>query len=423
MATVTPNFDFPIPQSTDLVKDGATAIAALGTAIDTDFVDLKGGTTGQVLAKASNTDLDYTWTTPQVGDITAVTAGTGITGGGTGGDVTVSFDQTNFGGGQYAAGKNKLINGDFGIWQRGTSFASPSGTYTADRWLVAISGGSAGTASRQTFTPGTAPVAGYEGQYLMRLASNAGATYLELTQRVEDVRTFAGRTVTLSFWAKATTSVTFTPLFRQSFGSGGSANVDTSGTAQAISSSSWTRYSVSVTLPSLSGKTIGTSSYLGIFLFSSAGTTASNTIDFWGVQLESGVLTPFQTASGGSQQAELTMCQRYFEKSYIQSTAPGNGASASSINRAGVAYSTASWRSQTINYAVVKRTNPSVVYYRTTNIATDSRWGYYTSSWQTSTSTSTAIGNEVGLCADIGGTFTANSGYIVDGEWSADAEL
>jgi hypothetical protein len=325
VATVTPNFDFPIPQSTDLVKDGATAIAALGTAIDTDFVDLKGGTTGQVLAKASNTDLDYTWTTPQVGDITGVTAGTGITGGGTSGDVTVSFDQTNFGGGQYAAGKNKMINGDFGIWQRGTSFASPSGTYTADRWLVAISGGSAGTASQQTFTPATAPVAGYEGQYFMRLASNAGATYLELTQRVEDVRTFAGRTVTLSFWAKATTSVTFTPLFRQSFGSGGSANVDTSGTAQAISSSSWTRYSVSVTLPSLSGKTIGTSSYLGVFLFSSAGTTASNTVDFWGVQLESGVLTPFQTASGGSPQAELAMAQRYYWRAGGDSVYQGFG--------------------------------------------------------------------------------------------------
>jgi hypothetical protein len=63
MATTTTNFGWDIPQSTDLVKDGATAIAALGQDIDTALVDLKGGTTGQVLAKASNTDLDYSWVT------------------------------------------------------------------------------------------------------------------------------------------------------------------------------------------------------------------------------------------------------------------------------------------------------------------------------------------------------------------------
>lgn len=61
MATTTPNFGWDIPQSTDLVKDGATAIAALGTDIDTSLVDLKGGTTGQVLSKNSNTDMDFTW--------------------------------------------------------------------------------------------------------------------------------------------------------------------------------------------------------------------------------------------------------------------------------------------------------------------------------------------------------------------------
>jgi hypothetical protein len=61
MATTTTNFGWDIPQSTDLVKDGATAIATLGQDIDTAFVDLKGGTSGQVLSKASGTDLDFTW--------------------------------------------------------------------------------------------------------------------------------------------------------------------------------------------------------------------------------------------------------------------------------------------------------------------------------------------------------------------------
>jgi hypothetical protein len=61
MATTTTNFGWDIPQSTDLVKDGATAIAALGQDIDTSLYKLEGGTTGQVLAKASGTDMDFSW--------------------------------------------------------------------------------------------------------------------------------------------------------------------------------------------------------------------------------------------------------------------------------------------------------------------------------------------------------------------------
>jgi hypothetical protein len=72
----TTNFNWATPADTDLVKDGAAAIRTLGSSIDTSFVDLKGGTTGQVLSKASNTDLDFTWTAG--GDITEVQAGTGI---------------------------------------------------------------------------------------------------------------------------------------------------------------------------------------------------------------------------------------------------------------------------------------------------------------------------------------------------------
>jgi hypothetical protein len=62
MATTT-NFGWETPDDTDLVKDGAAAIRTLGQSIDTSLADLEGGTTGQVLSKASNTDMDFTWVT------------------------------------------------------------------------------------------------------------------------------------------------------------------------------------------------------------------------------------------------------------------------------------------------------------------------------------------------------------------------
>ena len=91
MATTTPNFGWPVPTSTDLVKDGATAIEALGDSIDASLLDLKGGTTGQVLSKNSNTDMDFIWVTDAAGDITNVSVTSPITGGGSSGSVTVGI--------------------------------------------------------------------------------------------------------------------------------------------------------------------------------------------------------------------------------------------------------------------------------------------------------------------------------------------
>jgi hypothetical protein len=61
MPTTTTNFGWTVPADTDLVKDGAAAIRTALGGPDTSFIDLKGGTTGQVLSKASGTDLDFTW--------------------------------------------------------------------------------------------------------------------------------------------------------------------------------------------------------------------------------------------------------------------------------------------------------------------------------------------------------------------------
>jgi hypothetical protein len=156
MATTTTNFGWDIPQSTDLVKDGATAIAALGQDIDTALVDLKGGTTGQILSKASGTDLDYTWITNDVGDITAVTAGTGISGGGTSGAVTVTNSMATA-----IDAKGDLIGGTgadtfarLAVGANGSVLLADSAEATGLKW-GAISGGGLVFIQKGSFTSST----------------------------------------------------------------------------------------------------------------------------------------------------------------------------------------------------------------------------------------------------------------------------
>lgn len=214
---------------------------------------------------------------------------------------------------QIPLSQNYIINGAFDIWQRGTSFSSAG--YTADRWAIVAASGQTVSVSQQTFTPGSAPVAGYEGTYFSRLLwSGTPSGTFWFTQRVEDVRTFAGQTATLSFWAKATSNTSvFTPMIEQNFGSGGSAGVSVTSSAINITTS-WQRFTATFSVPSIAGKTIGANSYLDVRPLNGGSSVAGNSIDIWGVQLEAGSnATPFRRNSP-SIQAELAACHRYYKR-------------------------------------------------------------------------------------------------------------
>jgi len=240
------------------------------------------------------------------------------------GSATANVSAIN--GGPLAGFRNAIINGNFDHWQRGTSHAS-LGYGSADRWYLNIIGSSC-TMSRQAFTLGQTAVPD-EPTYFCRAAVTSVAGANNITQfqhRIEDVRTFAGRQVTVSFWAKADATKNIAVELLQVFGTGGSpsTSINGIGTTKVSIGTDWQKVTVTTTLPSISSKVLGSDGnhQLQLNIWFDAGSSfnartdtlghQSGTFDIAQVQVEPGpVATPFERRPIGT---ELSLCQRYYYK-------------------------------------------------------------------------------------------------------------
>jgi hypothetical protein len=389
MSNPTSNFNWQMPTNSDLVTDLPADFEVFGQAVDTSMADLKGGTTGQILSKATNTDMDFVWIANDQGDITGITATSPLTGGGTSGAVTVgiqsattsqagavqltdststtsstlaatatavksAYDKASTAATTSVAGivqlsdststtssvlastptatkaaydlanrpnpSNPILNSAMQVWQRGTSISTSSAnTYTADRWATSAAG-SASTISRQSTNDTTnLPFI----QYCMRFQRNSGQTNTTtygIYQAFETANTipFVGKTITLSFYARAganyspTSSLIGVQLFA---GTGTDQNPYSGGytgqtipinTTQAITTT-WARYTQTVSL----GATI--TEITPSFYMSPTGTAGANDyFEITGVQIDIGsVALPFRTYAA-TIQGELAACQRYY---------------------------------------------------------------------------------------------------------------
>jgi len=206
---------------------------------------------------------------------------------------------------------NYVINGAFDIWQRGTSFTGVTTTYCADRWLAGNSGATMNV-TRETFPVGQTEVDG-NPTYFLRLSVTTGNDFARLIQRIEDVRTLSGKTITVSFWAKGTNPGGGKLYLGYLQSSNGTSGVSNYTAADFTLTSNWQRFSRTITIPALSGTIVDGATYVELILGQGPDTSTSAwTLDLANVQVETGTFaTPFRR-NAPSIQAELAACQRYF---------------------------------------------------------------------------------------------------------------
>ena len=320
------------------------------------------------------------------------------------------------------ANRNKIINGNFDVWQRGTSF-SASG-YGADRWRSYYTGGTTTVFSQQSFTLGQTDVPD-NPEFYARLVVTSDSTSdsrASFNQKIEDVRTFAGQTVTVSFWAKANATKDLAIELLQYFGTGGSPSSYVTATPQKFSiSSTWTQYTKTFSVPSISGKTLGTDNndYIDLAFWMDAGSdynsrtsslgNQSGTFEFAQVQIEKGdTATQFEHKRIGEIKRE---CYRYYQL-YSRRSGTYN------MLTIGRAYSS---NSGTFRFHIAEemRTAPSISFNSVGNLniysITNPNSGGGGAGTITAISASGTYGpNHVQFGATTSGALTASLGYMIE---------
>ena len=223
--------------------------------------------------------------------------------------------------------ENRIINGAFDFWQRGTSFTANA--YGADRWSQDLSGGTV-TMSRQAFTLGDTLGSNSPTYFLRQTVSgqSTSSQYALITQPVEGVRSYAGQTITVLGWARRSSgSGNMAVEVGQVFGTGGSPSAAVNVTGQTVTlTSSFAPFALTFNVPSITGKTLGTTNndYFRVLFWTSAGSdynARSNSlgiqtigVDLWGIHIKQGTHTTsavdlYRQPELGP---ELARCQRYY---------------------------------------------------------------------------------------------------------------
>jgi hypothetical protein len=312
--------------------------------------------------------------------------------------------------------ENRIINGAFDFWQRGTSSTS-SGYVAADRWTNDLSGGTV-TQSRQAFTLGDT-LGNNSPTYFLRqtVSGQTLSSHLAvIAQGIESVRSYAGQTITILGWARRSSgSGNMAVEVEQYFGSGGSPSASVQVAPQTVTlAASFAPFALTFAVPSITGKTLGSNNNdkLALNFWTSAGSdlnARTNSlglqtigVDLWGIHIKQGTHTTAATDLYKQPELgpELARCQRYYEQ---ELSFDGNSMFWSGNTTTGFNYFTS------CGFAVTKRVSPTVTITGENLSGFNAGIGATVNDVHGFRTTAVASGN--------------NSGAYFRSKWKADAEL